>query len=85
MSLNNPTGFAQVSTGQVIRVTGVEEEKYRGWRFWAKGYIRKKVRKDDLGAVDNEAELAAELLILINPTLLLTRRLSTWTRTPKSS
>ena len=53
--------------GNVIRFSGVEEEKYQSWKLWAKGFLRKKVLFDHWGALKNEPELAAELLTLIEP------------------
>ena len=61
MSGNNNGNEGQ--NGAVIRFTGNQEEKYPGWKFWAKAWLHKKKRYgDDHVTIENEGELAvAEL------------------------
>ena len=51
----------------MIRFDGLNEEEYEGWRFWAKAHLRTKTKKDDAGVIENEEELAAELVTLLEP------------------
>jgi hypothetical protein len=54
-------------SGGVIRFSGDKEEKYPGWKVWANAHLRKKTSYDDMGLIDNEGFLAAELVTLLQP------------------
>ena len=43
----------------MLRFSGLEEDKYESWRMWAKAHLRTRQKKDDLGVITNEEELAA--------------------------
>ena len=56
--------------GRVIRFDGTQEEAFPAWRMWAKAHLRTKTKlARALGrvSIENEEELAAELITLIVP------------------
>ena len=59
--------------GRVIRFDGTQEEAFPAWRMWAKAHLRTRTRvptgllQDGTVAIENEEELAAELITLIVP------------------
>ena len=59
--------------GRVIRFDGTQEEAFPAWRMWAKAHLRTRTRlatwqvQDGTTALENEEELAAELITLIVP------------------
>ena len=59
--------------GRVIRFDGTQEEAFPAWRMWAKAHLRTRTRvptgllQDGTAAIENEEELAAELITLIVP------------------
>ena len=57
--------------GRVIRFDGTQEEAFPAWRMWAKAHLRTRTRHvaslDGTMALENEEELAAELITLIVP------------------
>ena len=59
--------MAQGHNGAVTRFSGIEETKYKAWKFWAKAWLYKKRRYDDDYVLNNEGELAAELVTLLEP------------------
>ena len=56
-----------MSNSKVLRFSGEKEEEYESWRFWAKAHLMTKRKKDELGVIENEEELAAELVTLLEP------------------
>ena len=46
---------------------GDKQEEYESWRFLAKVHLMTKRKEDDLGVIENEEELATELVTLLEP------------------
>ena len=51
----------------IIRYSGRDDEKYPGWKFWARAYLRKRKKFDYEGNWENEEDLVADLVTLIEP------------------